>query len=82
VEKKGDANFFKAQDIKNCMKKVIAVNLHQTIKVDDELEIRAYYAGHVGFFSTNYFLAILTAFYLLLSFPSGSWCGYVLRESW
>lgn len=29
------------------MKKVIAVNLHQTIQVDDELEIKAYYAGHV-----------------------------------
>jgi integrator complex subunit 11 len=33
--------------IKNCMKRVIAVNIHQTIKVDDELEIKAYYAGHV-----------------------------------
>jgi len=47
VEKKGDSNFFTSQHIKNCMKKVIAVNLHQTVKVDDELEIRAYYAGHV-----------------------------------
>src|SRR4030095_4474697 len=26
---------------------VIAVNVHQTIHVDDELEIKAYYAGHV-----------------------------------
>jgi hypothetical protein len=26
---------------------VVAVNLHQTVKVDDELEIKAYYAGHV-----------------------------------
>ncbi|RMX43723.1 hypothetical protein pdam_00006394 [Pocillopora damicornis] len=33
--------------IKDCMKKVITVNLHQTVKVDDELEIKAYYAGHV-----------------------------------
>lgn len=26
---------------------MIAVNLHQTINVDDDLQIRAYYAGHV-----------------------------------
>ncbi|KAG0078660.1 Integrator complex subunit 11 [Linnemannia elongata] len=47
VDKKGERNFFTSQDIKNCMKKVIAVNLHQTIMVDDDLEICAYYAGHV-----------------------------------
>ena len=29
------------------MKKVVAVNLHQVMKIDDELEIKAYYAGHV-----------------------------------
>ena len=29
------------------MKKVVACNLHQVVKVDDELEIKAYYAGHV-----------------------------------
>ncbi|XP_053572186.1 LOW QUALITY PROTEIN: integrator complex subunit 11-like [Bombina bombina] len=33
--------------IKDCMKKVVAVNLHQTVQVDDKLEIKAYYAGHV-----------------------------------
>ncbi|XP_013008715.1 integrator complex subunit 11 isoform X3 [Cavia porcellus] len=33
--------------IKDCMKKVVAVHLHQTVQVDDELEIKAYYAGHV-----------------------------------
>ena len=33
--------------IKNCMKRVIGVNIHQTIKVSDDLEIKAYYAGHV-----------------------------------
>ncbi|CAO3595622.1 unnamed protein product [Absidia cylindrospora] len=33
--------------IKACMKKVIPIQLHQTIYVDDELEIKAYYAGHV-----------------------------------
>lgn len=33
--------------IKDCMKKVTTVNLHQTVSVDSELEIKAYYAGHV-----------------------------------
>lgn len=47
VERKGETNFFTSDMIKACMKKTIAVNLHQTVKVDDELEIRAYYAGHV-----------------------------------
>ncbi|XP_065918918.1 integrator complex subunit 11-like [Dysidea avara] len=47
VDKKGDTNFFTSQMIKTCMKKVITVNLHQTIQVDDELQIKAYYAGHV-----------------------------------
>ncbi|PHZ13322.1 Metallo-hydrolase/oxidoreductase [Rhizopus microsporus ATCC 52813] len=47
VERKGETNFFTSAMIKNCMKKVHAVSLHQTIKVDDELEIKAYYAGHV-----------------------------------
>ncbi|KAM5141170.1 integrator complex subunit 11 [Mantella aurantiaca] len=47
VDKKGETNFFTSQMIKDCMKKVVAVNLHQTVQVDDELEIKAYYAGHV-----------------------------------
>ncbi|KAG1464686.1 hypothetical protein G6F56_005031 [Rhizopus delemar] len=47
VERKGETNFFTSAMIKNCMKKVHAVSLHQTIKVDDDLEIKAYYAGHV-----------------------------------
>ncbi|XP_074655305.1 integrator complex subunit 11-like [Tubulanus polymorphus] len=47
VDRKGEQNFFTSEMIKSCMKKVIAVNLHQTIQVDDELEIKAYYAGHV-----------------------------------
>jgi hypothetical protein len=29
VERKGETNFFTSQNIKDCMKKVIAVNLHQ-----------------------------------------------------
>lgn len=33
--------------IKDCMKKVIAVTLHQSVMVDNDIEIKAYYAGHV-----------------------------------
>ena len=47
VDRKGETNFFTSQMIKDCMKKVVAVNLHQVIKVDEDLEIKAYYAGHV-----------------------------------
>merc|ERR1719220_403006 len=47
VDRKGETNFFTSQMIKECMRKCVAVNLHQVIKVDDELEIKAYYAGHV-----------------------------------
>lgn len=47
VERKGETNFFTSAMIQSCMKKVVAVNLHQTLKVDDELEIKPYYAGHV-----------------------------------
>lgn len=47
VDRKGEVNFFTSEMIKNCMKKVKAVNLHEVIQVDDELEIKAYYAGHV-----------------------------------
>ncbi|XP_072210290.1 integrator complex subunit 11 isoform X2 [Excalfactoria chinensis] len=47
VDKKGETNFFTSQMIKDCMKKVLTVHLHQTVQVDEELEIKAYYAGHV-----------------------------------
>jgi Cft2 family RNA processing exonuclease len=40
-------NFFKSEDIKACMKKVRTVNLHEVVHVDDELQIKCYYAGHV-----------------------------------
>lgn len=33
VDKKGEANFFTSQMIKDCMKKVVAVRLHQTVQV-------------------------------------------------
>ncbi|OZJ05629.1 hypothetical protein BZG36_01524 [Bifiguratus adelaidae] len=47
VERKGDTNFFTSSMIKACLRKVTSVNLHETIHVDDELTICAYYAGHV-----------------------------------
>ncbi|KAJ1972598.1 hypothetical protein H4R35_004584 [Dimargaris xerosporica] len=47
VERKGETNFFTSQHIKDCMKKVVAMNLHETHWLDDEIEIRPYYAGHV-----------------------------------
>jgi len=47
VERKGEANFFTSQNIKDCMRKVITINLHQTTKVHEDLEIKCYYAGHV-----------------------------------
>ncbi|KAI8052010.1 beta-lactamase-like protein [Syncephalis plumigaleata] len=47
VERKGEQNFFTAEMIRACMRKVTGVSLHETIRVDDELEIKAYYAGHV-----------------------------------
>ena len=47
VDRKGETNFFTSQMIKDCMKKVVPVGLHQIVRVDDEIEIKAYYAGHV-----------------------------------
>ena len=34
VERKGETNFFTSTHIKECMKKVIAVTLHQTVQVE------------------------------------------------
>jgi len=47
LDKAAAQNFFKAEDIKACMKKVRTVNLHEVFQVDAELSIKAYYAGHV-----------------------------------
>jgi len=33
VDRKGEQNFFTSEMIKACMKKVVAVNLHQTVQV-------------------------------------------------
>lgn len=47
VDRKGETQFFTTDDIKQCMKKVCPIGLHQTIRVGRDLEITAYYAGHV-----------------------------------
>lgn len=47
VERKGDQNIFTSNMIKACMKKVIPLSLHQTYRLDDDIEIKPYYAGHV-----------------------------------
>ncbi|KAG5445512.1 Integrator complex subunit 11 [Clonorchis sinensis] len=47
VERRGEQNFFTSEMIYRCMSKVKCVYVHQTVKVDDELELQAFYAGHV-----------------------------------
>ncbi|KAL8142086.1 hypothetical protein V2J09_015118 [Rumex salicifolius] len=47
VDRRGEEEQFTAENIAACLKKVIPVDLKQTIQVDEDLEIRAYYAGHV-----------------------------------
>uniref|UniRef100_A0A2P2KNF1 Cleavage and polyadenylation specificity factor subunit 3-II isoform X1 n=1 Tax=Rhizophora mucronata TaxID=61149 RepID=A0A2P2KNF1_RHIMU len=47
VDRRGEEEQFTADHISQCMKKVIAVDLKQTVQVDKDLQIRAYYAGHV-----------------------------------
>ncbi|KAG9139111.1 hypothetical protein Leryth_024760 [Lithospermum erythrorhizon] len=47
VDRRGEEEQFSSQHIADCMKKVTAVDLKQTIQVDKDLQIRAYYAGHV-----------------------------------
>lgn len=49
VERKGEAasSFFTSQNIRDCMAKVVPMQVMQRIQVDDQLEITAYYAGHV-----------------------------------
>jgi integrator complex subunit 11 len=47
TDRKKDDKMFSEQDVKNCMKKVTPLNLHQTFTLNNELEITPYYAGHV-----------------------------------
>ncbi|KAI7982757.1 Cleavage and polyadenylation specificity factor subunit 3-II [Camellia lanceoleosa] len=47
VDQRGEEEQFTSENIVQCMKKVIAVDLKQTVQVDKDLQIRAYHAGHV-----------------------------------
>ncbi|KAM0896722.1 hypothetical protein ACQ4PT_023031 [Festuca glaucescens] len=47
VDHRGEEEQYSYEDSQRCMKKVIPVDLKQTIQVDRDLVIRAYYAGHV-----------------------------------
>ncbi|CAD5216898.1 unnamed protein product [Bursaphelenchus xylophilus] len=47
TEVRGETNFFTSQMIKNCMKKVVEVGLHEVVEIDEGFSIQAFYAGHV-----------------------------------
>ncbi|XP_015369171.1 PREDICTED: integrator complex subunit 11 [Diuraphis noxia] len=47
VEYEEEAKYFTSSAIRDCMKKVTAVNLHEVVTVKDDIELKAYYAGHV-----------------------------------
>ncbi|XWS69390.1 hypothetical protein CRYUN_Cryun04dG0175000 [Craigia yunnanensis] len=47
MDRRGEDEQFTSDHIAECMKKVIPVDLKQTVQVDTDLQIRAYYAGHV-----------------------------------
>ncbi|PSR88117.1 Cleavage and polyadenylation specificity factor subunit 3-II like [Actinidia chinensis var. chinensis] len=47
VDRRGEEEQFSSENIVQCMRKVTAVDLKQTVQVDKDLQIRAYYAGHV-----------------------------------
>ncbi|KAL4592552.1 hypothetical protein LXL04_005552 [Taraxacum kok-saghyz] len=44
---RGEEQQFTHENILDCMKKVTAVDLKQNVQVDKDLQIRAYYGGHV-----------------------------------
>ncbi|CAA0836086.1 Cleavage and polyadenylation specificity factor subunit 3-II [Striga hermonthica] len=47
VDRRREEEQFSSEHIVECMKKVTPVDLKQTVQVDKDLQIRAYYAGHV-----------------------------------
>lgn len=47
VERRGEQEQFSVLQIHECMRKVTAVDLRQTISLGPDLQLRAYYAGHV-----------------------------------
>lgn len=42
-----ETSIFTYQDIENCMKKVVTINMNETYKHDEDFHITPYYAGHV-----------------------------------
>lgn len=47
VDRRGEAEQFSYDHIVECMKKVTPLDLKQTVQIDKDLQICAYYAGHV-----------------------------------
>ncbi|KAG5532061.1 hypothetical protein RHGRI_026618 [Rhododendron griersonianum] len=47
IDRRGEEEQFSSENILQCMRKATAVDLKQTVQVDKDLQIRAYYAGHV-----------------------------------
>jgi integrator complex subunit 11 len=47
VDRKGDTEFYTAEEIQACMRRVTPVQLHETIVIGDGIEVTPYYAGHV-----------------------------------
>eukprot|EP00191_Tetraselmis_sp_GSL018_P024432 CAMPEP_0177626196 /NCGR_PEP_ID=MMETSP0419_2-20121207/30522_1 /TAXON_ID=582737 /ORGANISM="Tetraselmis sp., Strain GSL018" /LENGTH=635 /DNA_ID=CAMNT_0019127229 /DNA_START=149 /DNA_END=2057 /DNA_ORIENTATION=- len=47
VDRRGEVELFSNRHISDSMKKVRCVNLHETVRIGEDMEIRAYYAGHV-----------------------------------
>ena len=47
VERRNDADFYSSDDISACLRRVTPVQLHETVVIDEDIEITPYYAGHV-----------------------------------
>jgi integrator complex subunit 11 len=47
VERRGDPDFYTEEDIKSCVKRVTPLQLCETVVVDGDVEVTAFYAGHV-----------------------------------
>ena len=52
VERKGEQNFFTSEMIKTCMRKVVPVNLHQTVQVS-VVPVNFTQIVHLGFHGNN-----------------------------
>ncbi|XP_063678812.1 integrator complex subunit 11-like [Bolinopsis microptera] len=47
VDRYGETDFFTTPQIKQCIKKVRTIRVHETIQVDKDISVKCYYAGHV-----------------------------------